>query len=219
MGDRSRAEALAGEASHVARRIGDDFEQLSLNNLLGVLLTAVAPERAERHLGEAIRLAESMDSPELTYMCQLNLGTVYLDIGRLDDARARFKAVRDYRLLEGMSEGFANAELNLGVTEFQAGDLVAAESYFVSAIAAFSAIGFRARLAHALQGLAAVEARTGRAESAARRLGSAAAVIAEVGWRADGSDLEPIAASGSHAALGAARFDQLFDEGFADPPA
>jgi hypothetical protein len=54
-------------------------------------------------------------------------------------------------------------------------------------------VGFRARRAHALQGLAAVEAETQRAEAAARRLGLAAALLGETDWQADGTSLGPVA--------------------------
>ncbi len=135
------------------------------------------------------------------------------DAGRLDDARNRFLAVLDYRRSEGLSRRVGLAHLNLGQTELELGDLAAAEAHFAAAVESLRAVGFKARLANALQGLAAVEARTGRAESAARRLGSAAAVIADKGWAAGDSDLERAATSAAREALGDEAFDRLFREG------
>lgn len=105
--------------------------------------------------------------------------------------------------------------LNLGQTEYEAGNLEAAEAHFAIAAEALRSVGFKARLANALQGLAAVEARTGRAESAARRLGSAATILATTGWAAGDSPLELAAASSARAALGDETFDRLFAEGAA----
>ncbi|OGO59111.1 MAG: hypothetical protein A2V85_16960 [Chloroflexi bacterium RBG_16_72_14] len=214
MGDTGGAEALAREALARAVGIGDVIEQLSAHNLLGVIVTNLGEyEAAEHHLGESIRLAESDGNLELANTARLNLGVTYLEAGRIDDARAQFQAVLDYRQPEGLSEGVGFAHLNLGETEYDAGDFAAAEAHFAAASEAFGAVGFKVRLANALQGMAAVEARTGRAESAARRLGGAASLMAETGWGADGSALEPAATSFARAALGDEAFDRLFSEG------
>lgn len=214
MGDKERADQLAQDTLAAALRIGDVIEQLSAQNLLGTLARGRGElDAAAYHYSEAIRLAESQGNLELVNMYRMNLGTVDLDAGRLDDARVRFLAVLEYRRSEGLSRGVGFAHLNLGDTEFHAGDLAAAEQHFAVAAEAFRAVGFKARLANALQGLAAVEARTGRAESAARRLGSAAAVIADTGWVAGDSDLEPAATAAAREALGDEAFDRLFSDG------
>jgi predicted ATPase/DNA-binding SARP family transcriptional activator len=214
MGDKDRAERLAQDTLAATLRTGDVIEQVSTHNLLGHVARGRSElDAAEHHYSEAIRLAESLGNLELVNMYRMNLGTVDLDAGRLDEARDRFLAVLEYRRPEGLSRGVGFARLNLGDTELHAGDLAAAESNFVVAAEAFRAVGFKARLANALQGLAAVEARTGRADLAARRLGSAAALIAETGWAAGDSDLEAAATAVARKALGDEAFDRLFSEG------
>ena len=214
MGDRDRARSLAMQALETAERIGDPFELHTAHNLLGVLTGGLEDfDTSERHHLEAIRLAEVHDLGELVFTSRLNLGVTYLDAGRLDDARAELELVLDHRRDEGLSEGTGFVHLNLGAVEFDAGDLTKAESHFAGAAAAFRAVGFTTRLANALQGLAAVEARTDRAETAARHLGSAASMLGETGWGADGTSLAPGAIDAARSALGDERFEELFQEG------
>jgi tetratricopeptide (TPR) repeat protein len=216
MGDNERAVALAEIALDAAVDVGDVVDQLSAHNLLGVMAYRRGQlQEAEDHLGDAIRLAESSGLHELANTSRLNLGAAYSEAGRLDDAREHLRAVLHDRLQEGLSEGVGFAHLNLGETEYAAGELAIAEEHFTAASEAFRAVGFKARIANSLQGLAAVEARTGRAESAARRLGSAAALMADTGWGADGSDLVPAATSAAREVLGDEAFDRLFSEGAA----
>ena len=213
-GDTARAEALAGNALAAAMEAGIVIEQVAAHNVLGVIATAQGDHRdGERHLLEAVRLAEGSGNLELAHTSQLNLGIAYQGAGRLDDARARFRAVLEYRAGEGLSEGVGFAQMNLGEVEYAAGNLDAAERHFLAAAEAFRTIGFKARLGNALQGLAAVEARTGRAASAARRLGAAATLMSVTGWRADGSDLLPETVAAARSVLGDDTFEALFAEG------
>jgi predicted ATPase/DNA-binding SARP family transcriptional activator len=213
MGDNARARALAADALDLAVHVGDITEQLSAHILFGLLAMNIREfGTAEQHFFEAIRLAESDGNLGLAYTARLNLAISYRESGRLNEAREHFRAVLDY-CGEGLSEGVGFAHLNLGETEYAAGKLAMAEEHLVAAAEAFRAVGFKVRLANALQGLAAVEARTGRAESAARRLGSAAALIGDTGWGADGSELVPAATAAAREALGDEAFDRLFGEG------
>jgi tetratricopeptide (TPR) repeat protein len=217
MGDRERATTLAQAALEAATSIGDVTDQLSAHNLLGVIATGRSDTAAAaRHLEEAVRLAESVGKSELANTSRLNLGVAYLEAGRIDDARERFQTVLDDRIHEGLSEGVGFARLNLGETEYAAGDLDAAEVHFTIAVDAFRAVGFKVRHANALQGLAAVEARTGRAEAAAERLGVAATLMTDTGWGADGGELAPVAEAAAREALGDVAFERFFRAG-ADP--
>ena len=110
---------------------------------------------------QAIELAESVGNLELVNMYRMNIGTVYLDAGRLAEARERFQGNLDYRRLEGLSQEVGLAHLNLGQVELQAGDMVAAEARFSAAFESLAAVGFKARIANSLQGLAAVKAQSG----------------------------------------------------------
>ena len=214
MGHLGRARELAQQALDLAVAIGDPFEVHTAHNLLGVLATTAGDiDGAEYHHGAAIAVAEAHDLQELAMTSKLNLGVTYLEAGRLDAARYELELVLAHRLGEGLSEGVGFVQLNLGETEFEANDLTKAEIHFDAAAAVFRSIGFTARLANTLQGLAAVEARTARPAAAARRLGLAAALLGDVGWGADGTSLEPIAMEEARRALGDEDFDRLFREG------
>jgi predicted ATPase/DNA-binding SARP family transcriptional activator len=216
MGDRDRATELATLAYAASNDIDDSTEQVHVLNLLGVMATGTNDlAAAERYHLTAldIETAEGLLEPEMT--TRLNLGVTYLEAGRHDEARAMLHVVLDHRLPEGLSEGLGFVHINLGEIEFDAGDVAAAEPHFAAAVEAFGAVGFNIRKANALQGLAAVEARTGRAESAARRLGEAAALLGSTGWDADGGQLAPAAAEAARQALGGETFERLFEEGIA----
>ena len=144
-----------------------------------------------------------------------NLSIVYLSSERLDEARESLHQVLAFRTTQGHTEGIGFARLNLGEVEFAMGHLDDAEAQFAGAADVFRSIGFRARWANALQGLAAVEARTDRHVSAARRLGMAAALLGDAGWGADGTGLAESTIEAARAALGDETFDRLFREGAA----
>jgi predicted ATPase/DNA-binding SARP family transcriptional activator len=215
MGDVERADTVAQQALAAAQRIGHAPEQLSAHNLIGVVARGRHElDRAERHFGLAIALAESTGNPELANMYRMNLATVHLDLGRLAEAREGLEAALDYYAASSeRGRGFGLTHLNLGQVEFEAGNLANAEAHFEAAAEALRAIGFTARVANALQGIAAVEARSGRAEQAARRLGSAAALIGETGWDAGDSPLEQAATADARQLLGNAVFERLFAAG------
>jgi predicted ATPase/DNA-binding SARP family transcriptional activator/Tfp pilus assembly protein PilF len=211
MGDLEHALDLARTTLDVATRVGCAVEQASTNNLLATItLEAVGSEAAERHYHEAIRVAESIGRGDLVNIYRMNLGNAHLDAGRLDEARRLFTEALPY-------EGEL-ANLNLGQVELQAGDLARAEQHFKAAADLLRAIGFKGRVAHAMQGLAAVEARTGRAEAAARRLGQAATMLAEVGWVTGDNQFADAAGAAARDQLGDEAFDRLFREGLNTPP-
>ena len=218
MGDFERARELGLQAVAVAEDVGDATEQLSALNLLGIIArSSTDMEAAAGYLQQAIDLAAATDNPELVSMYRGNLGTVFLDTKRHAEARELFLAVLEYRAGGGPSDHTAVAHLNLGQVELEAGDLAVGEAHFREALEGFASVGFKGRMANALQGLAAVEARTGRAEAAARRLGSAAALIGETGWATGDSPLERAAVEAARGDLGDETFERLFNEGLHDP--
>jgi predicted ATPase/DNA-binding SARP family transcriptional activator len=214
MGDFDEARAMGRRALQLAEEIGDVTEQMSANNVLAVIARSKDEfTRAAAHFERAIELAEADDNVELVNMYRGNLGSVYIDLERHDEARALFEAVLEYRAPLGPSEHAAVTHLNLGQLELQVGQLDIAEGHFTAALEGFQFVGFKARMANAMQGLAAVEARTGRAEAAARRLGGAAAVIGGTGWATGDSPLERAAVEAAREALGDEAFERLFHEG------
>jgi non-specific serine/threonine protein kinase len=216
LGDYERTRELGHRALEAAVEIGDVLEQAGAHNLLGLIaISRHEAQTAETHLVEAIRLAESEGNVDAASMPRLNLGVAYFEAGRLDEARREFHALLEYHRSKGLglTEGVGLAHVNLGETEYAAGNLEAAEEHFAGAAEAFRSIGFKVRLASALQGLAAVEARSGRAESAAMRLGAASALLTDTGWVRDGLALEEPATTAAREALGDEAFDRLFIEG------
>jgi tetratricopeptide (TPR) repeat protein len=210
MGDAERGRKLASQALEMASREGSALEKAATHNLLGTIaLQALGPAESERHYTEAIRNAAAIGRQDLINIYRMNLGTAYLQAGRLDEARDLFTEAIPYEP--------ELAHLNRGEVELAAGNLERAEGDFLMAADLLRRVGFRSRVAHAMQGLAAVEARTGRAETAARRLGEAAAVLAAVGWETTDNPFGTAAASDAREALGDETFDRLFQEGLAGP--
>jgi predicted ATPase/DNA-binding SARP family transcriptional activator len=208
MGDLDRALELGRAALDVSARAGIAIEQAATHNLLGTIgLETLGPGESERHYAEAMHYAESIGRQDLINIYRMNLGTAYLQAGRLDEARGLFT--------EAIPHEPELAHLNRGQLELQAGNLDQAEQDFLVAIDLLRRLGFKGRVAHALQGLAAVEARTGRAEIATRRLGEAAAVLAAVGWETTDNPFGTAAALDARGALGDETFDRLFREGMA----
>jgi tetratricopeptide (TPR) repeat protein len=120
---------------------------------------------------------------------KLNLGLVELHSGRPEVAVPIFEELLGtHARLGRLHTGFGFASIHLGQALYQLDELERAQAAFADARAAFAAIGFRSHFAHALQGLAAVEARLGSAQGGARLLGEAAAVLEDVGASGDDFD-------------------------------
>jgi tetratricopeptide (TPR) repeat protein len=216
MGDFDAAFDAARRGVAVAEAVGDVTEQLSGFNVLGAITRSRDElEAAEGFYQQAIDLATSVGNAELVSMYRGNLGALYAETGRLDQARDVLHAVLAYHAPNPPSDHSAVVHLNLGQVELDAGDLAASEAHFLEALRGMQSVGFKGRIANAMQGLAAVEARTGRGEAAARRLGAAAALIGETGWAAGDSPLEQAAVAAARAALGEGTFERLFNEGLA----
>jgi predicted ATPase len=210
MGEVDRSLELGRAALDMAIHIGSALEQAATHNLLGTVgMETLGAAISERHYAEAIRNAESIDRQDLINIYRMNLGTAYLDRGRLDEARDLFT--------EAMPHEPELAHLNRGQVELKAGNLDRAEHDFLAAIDLLGAVGFKSRVAHALQGLAAVEARTGRSEAAAKRLGEAAAMLTSVGWVTGDNAFAAAAAADARQALGDEAFERLFNDGMTSP--
>jgi predicted ATPase/DNA-binding SARP family transcriptional activator len=210
-----RAQRLAAEALAAASGLGDAFEISSTLNLLALIAQA-----EDRHadsvelLGRAIVLAEAENLE--TGALKLNLGISHLALGDVDTARRVFQELLALREPGGPSEGLGFARINLGETELQAGNLADAEVHYRAAAESFSRIGFHSRHANALQGLAAVEARTGRVDAAARHLGFAAGLLGPTGWGREGSDPADEAEAAARRGLGDEEFERCFAAGRAE---
>jgi predicted ATPase/DNA-binding SARP family transcriptional activator len=218
MGEADRAEVLGEQARAAAVELGELTEEMSALNLLAIIhRVRGATDTGLPLYDRAIELATSVGNRELETMYRGNRAAMLLDANRVDEARAELESVLAYRLPEGRTDGVGVVRLNLGQAELQAGNLDAALEHFLEAIACYRVVGFKSRIANAVQGVAAVEIRTGRVEAGVRRLGAAAAMLGETGWAAGDSPLEAAAVEAARVALDDDAFQGLFDAGRADP--
>lgn len=215
-GEYERARALASSGLVEARSCQGFIQEIAALNTLGV----VAMRRGEydvarRHLQESLEVAE-LHSPLEVLAANLNLGLVELLSGRPEQAAVIFEALLALHSRNGrLHLGYGFAAINLGRALYRLDELERAQVAFDEARAAFAAIRFRAHYAHALQGLAAIDARRGSAEQAARLLGEAAAVLGHV--EASDDDFEPglipAVETSLRSQLGEQEFTALYEQG------
>ncbi len=165
-------------------------------------------ETSDEYSLRALDLARQEDDPIEIMMAELNHAVLLMDWGRMESAVERLEQALEGARALGHAEGAALALLNLGEAAFLLGRDDAARARFDEARDAFAAIGFRAHLGHAMQGIAAVAARAGDVRLAADLLGRAGAVLAEVG--AAPEDFNPGIVAGAEAAAKAALGPEAF---------
>ena len=204
--------ALLDLASHT----NDAEAAYSGTRLLGmVALRRRDFEATERWSRQSIELGRRLGPPHDPLIDELNYAVVLLDWGRPEEAVERLQAVLVGYTSSGSPEGIGLARLNLGEAAAFAADWERAREHFVAAEQAFTVVGFRAHVGHALAGLAAVEAATGNVGEAARQLGRANALLEAVGSSDD--DFAPglvrQAEATARAALGDAAYAEAFEAG------
>jgi len=213
-GDMDGARRHATAAIRAAAESNATEDEISARNVLGT--TALSEkdfETARRHFEPVIVLAERFDLPLTRLSAKLNLGVVALDSGDAAAAVPIFEELLAENQAAGV--GVAFPLMNLGLAAFELGDDDAARDRWEDARAAFAEFGFRAHVGHALQGLAAVEARAGNAVAAATLLGRADSELAGVGHSPD--DFNPRLAAEAEAQarpqLGDEAFTAAYEEG------
>ena len=169
-------------------------------------------ETSDAYSLRALDLARQDDDPIEIMMAELNHAVLLMDWGRMEPAVDRLEQALEGARALGHAEGAALALLNLGEAAFLLGRDDAARVRFDEARDAFAAIGFRAHVGHAMQGIAAVLARGGDAHRAAELLGRAGAVLAEVG--AAREDFNPGMVAGAEAAARESMGDEAFDTAY-----
>jgi tetratricopeptide (TPR) repeat protein len=202
--DLTAAAAFAGDALAAAEAADDNASAIAAHTVLGVAAKDDGRlDDARHHLQQSGALAAATGDDRGVVVAKLNLACVALDAGDLDDAETLFQEVHAYHRRAGApDEGIGFALLNLGLTAQRRGRVEDARARFSGALEAFTRIGFRQQVGHALQGLAAVAAIAGDASEAARLLGSADALLADVGAGAlDGAMVDETALA-SRARLG-----------------
>jgi tetratricopeptide (TPR) repeat protein len=150
---------------------------------------------------------------------KLNLGAVALDEGDVPGARSMFEDVLAIHRRNENVEGIGTALLNLGPIHHRLGEHEASLRAFEEARECFEEVGFRAHVAHALQGVAAYAASDGRFEDPARLLGQARAELDDSRAPAGNFPQGLVAETEDHAreALGDAAFEAAYAEGRESP--
>ena len=185
LGDLERAKDLAGAALPVAIEVGTTWEELSAHTVLGIVANAEGDRAlARHHHRQSMALKVELGIEPIVE--KLNLGGVALDEADYPEAQAMFEDVLAAHRRNENVEGIGHALLNLGVVYDALGEHQASLHAFEEARECFEEVGFRAHVAHALQGLAACAANEGRFEDAALMLGKASAELDEIGaWDGD----------------------------------
>ncbi len=180
LGDFEHAKDLARAAIPVAAEAGSLWDEMAANTVLGVVANNEDDREAARfHHRRSMELSEQLGLEPLAQ--KINLGVVAMDTGEYEEARGLFEDVLALQRRNENVQGIGFAMINLGVVQYALGDHAASLEAFREARDRFEEVGFRAHVAHAVQGFAAYEASEGRFEEAAWMLGQARAVLDEVG--------------------------------------
>ncbi len=180
LGDLERSKELAQAAIPVAVEAGSTWDEMAANTVLGVVANVEGNRAlARRHHRRSMELSEQLGIEPFAQ--KLNLGVIALDEGDYPEAQAMFEDVLAIHRRNESVEGIGTALLNLGVVHYALGEHEASLRAFEEARECFEEVGFRAHVAHALQGFAAYAASEGRFGDAARLLGQARAELDEIG--------------------------------------
>ena len=180
LGDFELAKQLACAAIPVAVEAGSMWDEMAANTVLGVVANVEGDRAlARRHHHRSLELAEQLEIEP--FVQKLNLGTIALDSGDYPEAQVMFEGVLAIHRRNENVEGIGTALLNLAVVHYALGEHESSLRDFEEARVCFEEVGFRAHVAHALQGFAAFAANEGRFEDAARLLGQARGELDEIG--------------------------------------
>ena len=190
-GDLVRAREVAALGLAAAGASGDAEIGLACHTVLGLIARDERDYRQARwHLEQSGAMAKALGREGDEVVAKMNLGSVAFDAGDHGAAVPLWIDVLDYHRARGTAEGQGIALLNLGLAAYRLGRTDDARGRFTEAEALFDTIGFREHFAHALQGLAAVEAANDHDRKAATLLGRAAALLSETGSGAGTFDSE-----------------------------
>src|SRR5918994_5936253 len=217
IGDFQQAKELARAAIAVAAEGGSLWDEMAANTVLGVVANDEGDRDAARiHHRRSMELGEQQGLEPFAQ--KLNLGIVALDSGEYEEARALFDDVLAYHRRTENDQGIGFALINLGVVHHALDDHVASLEAFREGKERFEQVGFRAHVAHALQGFAAFEASEGRFLEAARLLGRARAELDDVGASEADFAIDMVAWTKRQAneALGPDAFEEAYEAGRGD---
>ncbi|HYI75140.1 MAG TPA: BTAD domain-containing putative transcriptional regulator [Gaiellaceae bacterium] len=214
LGDFAKATELATAAIPVAVAVGSDWDEMAANTVLGVVANVEGDRaRARRHHRRSMEISEQLGLEP--FVQKLNLGTLALDDADYPEAQLMFDDVLAIHRRNENVEGIGTALLNLGVVHYALGEHDASLRAFEEARDCFEEVGFRAHVAHAVQGFAAFAASEGRFDDAARLLGEARGELDEIGAPEGDFASEMVAWTKDRAreALGEEAFESAFAGG------
>jgi predicted ATPase/DNA-binding SARP family transcriptional activator len=215
--DYERARPLAIEALEAARASGDIQAEMAANTVLGA--TAMEQQdyaAARRHFSESLSLAERHGLGEDEMTGEMNLGIAAVYSGDAREALQILGAILVAARQAQSPEAMGLALLHLGLAAYQLGDDEAARASWEETREVLAGYGFPQHVAHALQGLAAVDARAGSHVSAARLLGWADLSLGGAGASAHdafGSRVAVYAEAEARKHLGDDAFRAAWEEG------
>jgi tetratricopeptide (TPR) repeat protein len=212
MGDLDRAEDLARAAVSVAVAARSSWYELSAHTVLGHVANDEGDRAtARRHYERSLELKEQLGLETLVE--KINLAEVAIDSGEYETALTLCLGVLDSDVRDDYPSSTAFAHLHLGRVYLELGDRRASLRHYEEARACFEELGFRSRVAYALQGLAAVKALEADFEEAARLLGQARRELDYTGTPEDRVAPEVVAATKARVreALG----DEAFEAAYA----
>ncbi len=213
-GHYEEARDLAEEAMEAARESSNALVLMGASSALGSCAFAAGEARiAAQHFEAAIQASREMRAPPYTAVFLANLGEVRLVLGDQIGAQS---AVDSGRALAHIGRPLTQAQiLNVqGRLAYAQGDLDAAHSVLIEALALFEQVGDPQGQADTLEDLAAIAVDRGDYKRAARLLGVGRAMRDRIGYvrfvhRRDQYDAMWSRASSS---LGAASFDEAVNQ-------
>jgi tetratricopeptide (TPR) repeat protein len=218
LGDLERAKERAQAAIPVAVETGSTWDELSVHTVLGLVANDEGDRAlARRHHERSMALKEQLGLEPVVE--KLNLGAVARDDGDVSGAQLMFEDVLAIHRRNENVRGIGTALLNLGAIHHRIGEHEASLRAFGEARECFEEVGFRAHVAHALQGVAAYAASDGRFEDAARLLGQARGELDESRAPAGNFPQDLVAETEEHAreALGDEAFEAAYAAGRVGP--
>jgi tetratricopeptide (TPR) repeat protein len=211
-GDLERAKELARSARSVAVAAGSEWYELGAHTVLGHVANAEGDRAgSRRHHERSLELKEQLGLEPLVE--KLNLGEVAIDAGEYEAALALLTDILGSERRSDYPSTTAFAFLYVGRVHYELEQHEASRRAFEEALVCFEEMGFRSRMAFAIQGLAAAEVLESRFERAARLLGQARRLLDDAGTPEDRGD--PRMLAGTKTRARAALGDEAYEAAYA----
>jgi predicted ATPase/DNA-binding SARP family transcriptional activator len=225
LGEVDIAEAPAQRARELAESVGDGFVAANALNTLGLIASGRGDAaRARELLAESVELTRAADLPPAIRDKNLaigidNLGSIAHELGDDIDAARLWREARAINAAIGHHDGLAMNDLHLAILDAEAGRHDDARRALERALSYYDGDGFLHYVTESLEAASIVANGLGVASEAAYVLGAAAGLHRRLGnepvpFMALLRDRE---AAIARSALGDARYDVAYGDGFAAP--